>query len=213
MTKKCNIFMAFLKSFAILIASSMITLAIQGIFKSEDLGTLFGYVVCIAGLYGIYRNKIKEDIKNFKDDFKKYFPKTLLVSTILIILEIIISLILKKNGLISVNQNVAEVMIKESPILMFISSAILAPIAEELTFRMPYYYAKGNKIFIYIFYSIVFASVHLFGIADLITLLYFIPYLLLSLGIGYGFYKSNNIFMSTIIHILNNIIAIMLILI
>ena len=89
MTKKCNIFMAFLKSFAILIASSMITLAIQGMFKSEDLGTLFGYVVCIAGLYGIYRNKIKEDIKNFKDDLKKYFPKTLLISTILIILEMV----------------------------------------------------------------------------------------------------------------------------
>jgi membrane protease YdiL (CAAX protease family) len=52
----------------------------------------------------------------------------------------------------------------------------------------------------------------MFGVSTPIEIVYIIPYLLLSFGIGYGFYKSGNILMSTVIHILNNILAIMIIL-
>lgn len=212
MTKNSNVFIRFLYSFSIYIVASFIYLAVNSYFKDTVISYTISTAVTILILYTIFRNKIKKDIINFKDDFKNNLPHIIVVPAILIGLEIIVSLILSKLGIYSSNQLAGEDIIKNSNFLIIFYTAILAPIFEEMVFRLPYHYSSSNKILTYIVYSVVFALTHIMTIDNLLSLIYIIPYLLLSFGIGYNFYKTDNIFMSTIVHIINNSIAVMLIL-
>lgn len=212
MTKKMNLFYCFIYSFAIFVVSSFILTIIQSIFQNEAISYNISNVVCIAILYAIYRKKIKTDFKNFKDDFKNIFPKVFIVSIILLAVETALATIFGNLGIDSPNQSYAIDLIKSNTIPMIIYCAITTPIFEELCFRLPYHYSTNNKVLTFIVYSVVFTSTHLLGVSELSSLLYIIPYLLLAFGIGYPFYKSDNIIMSTIVHIINNSLAIMLIL-
>ena len=212
MTKNSNVFIRFLYSFSIYIVASFIYLAVNSYFKDTVISYTISTAVTILILYTIFRNKIKKDIINFKDDFKNNLPHIIVVPAILIGLEIIVSLILSKLGIYSSNQLAGEDIIKNSNFLIIFYTTILAPIFEEMVFRLPYHYSSSNKILTYIVYSVVFALTHIMTIDNLLSLIYIIPYLLLSFGIGYNFYKTDNIFMSTIVHIINNSIAVMLIL-
>ena len=211
MTKKSNIFMNFIYSFSIFIATSLLTTTAGAMLKSKVYGYIAGYFFAILILYIIYRKKIKFDIKNFKEDFKKYGLNVFIVSAILIASEVGLALLFRKLGLDSANQNYAIDLINDNKI-MLLYCILLSPIFEELCFRLPYHYSKNNKLLTYIVYSVIFGLTHLMGITDLLSLIYIIPYLLLAFGVGYGFYKSDNILMSTIVHIINNSLAIMLIL-
>ena len=212
MTKNSNVFIKFLCSFSIYIVASFIYLAVNSYFKDTVISYSISTAVTILILYSIFRNKIKKDIINFKDDFKNNLPHIIVIPAILIGLEIIASLILSKLGIYSSNQLTGEDIIKNSNFLIIFYTAILAPIFEEMVFRLPYHYSSSNKILTYIVYSVVFALTHIMTVDNLLSLIYIIPYLLLSFGIGYNFYKTDNIFMSTLVHIINNSIAVMLIL-
>ena len=212
MTKNSNVFIRFLYSFSIYIVASFIYLAVNSYFKDTVISYSISTAVTILILYTIFRNKIKKDIINFKDDFKNNLPHIIVVPAILIGLEIIASLILSKLGIYSSNQLAGEDIIKNSNFLIIFYTAILAPMFEEMVFRLPYHYSSSNKVLTYIVYSVVFALTHIMTVDNLLSLIYIIPYLLLSFGIGYNFYKTDNIFMSTIVHIINNSIAVMLIL-
>ena len=212
MTKNSNVFIKFLCSFSIYIVASFIYLAVNSYFKDTVISYTISTAVTILILYSIFRNKIKKDIINFKDDFKNNLPHIIVIPAILIGLEIIASLILSKLGIYSSNQLTGEDIIKNSNFLIIFYTAILAPIFEEMVFRLPYHYSSSNKVLTYIVYSIVFALTHIMTVDNLLSLIYIIPYLLLSFGIGYNFYKTDNIFMSTLVHIINNSIAVMLIL-
>ncbi len=212
MTKNGNVFIRFLYSFSIYIVASFIYLAVNSYFKDTVISYSISTAVTILILYSMFRNKIKKDIINFKDDFKNNLPHIIVVPAILIGLEIIVSLILSKLGIYSSNQLAGEDILKNSNFLIIFYTAILAPVFEEMVFRLPYHYSTSNKVLTYIVYSVVFALTHIMTVDNLLSLIYIIPYLLLSFGIGYNFYKTDNIFMSTLVHIINNSIAVMLIL-
>ncbi len=212
MTKNGNVFIKFLYSFSIYIVASFIYLAVNSYFKDTVISYTISTAITILILYSMFRNKIKKDIINFKDDFKNNLPHIIVVPAILIGLEIIVSLILSKLGIYSSNQLAGEDILKNSNFLIIFYTAILAPVFEEMVFRLPYHYSTSNKVLTYIVYSVVFALTHIMTVDNLLSLIYIIPYLLLSFGIGYNFYKTDNIFMSTLVHIINNSIAVMLIL-
>jgi sodium transport system permease protein len=212
MTKNGNVFIRFLYSFSIYIVASFIYLAVNSYFKDTVISYTISTAITILILYSMFRNKIKKDIINFKDDFKNNLPHIIVVPAILIGLEIIVSLILSKLGIYSSNQLAGEDILKNSNFLIIFYTAILAPVFEEMVFRLPYHYSTSNKVLTYIVYSVVFALTHIMTVDNLLSLIYIIPYLLLSFGIGYNFYKTDNIFMSTLVHIINNSIAVMLIL-
>ncbi len=212
MTKNGNVFIRFLYSFSIYIVASFIYLAVNSYFKDTVISYTISTAITILILYSMFRNKIKKDIINFKDDFKNNLPHIIVVPAILIGLEIIVSLILSKLGIYSSNQLAGEDILKNSNFLIIFYTAILAPVFEEMVFRLPYHYSTSNKVLTDIVYSVVFALSHIMTVDNLLSLIYIIPYLLLSFGIGYNFYKTDNIFMSTLVHIINNSIAVMLIL-
>ena len=216
MTKESNLFITFLKSFSSYIVFTLVLglgnaiLAKAGYLKYCT--ELISGLIFVVLVYSVYRKKIKKDFKNFKKDFKENWLKVLLVSGGLILLEIVVYQLLLHFGITSNNQDVAIQEINGSTIPLIIYFIFIGTIVEESCFRLPYSYCNSNKLVTYIFYSVVFASIHLLLSTSLLELLYVIPYLALSFGIGYGFYKTDNILMSTMVHIINNFLGIMLIL-
>jgi membrane protease YdiL (CAAX protease family) len=102
---------------------------------------------------------------------------------------------------------------KKTNVFLFIYFiAIITPLYEGLVFTYPYQKIKNKKL-AYIFISVVFALLHLTASNSLIELLYFIPYLSLGLALNYSFYKTNNVFMSIIVHAINDLLVYVLLLI
>ena len=217
MTKESNLLITFLKSFGSYIVYILILgLGVDILSKNnvlKDYKELISGILFIIFAYSIYRKKINECFKNFISDLKNNWLKILLISGGLIIFEIICSQLLIHFGIVSANQVESAKELTKAGIPLIIYYGLVGTIVEEICFRLPYSYCNNkNKLITYIFFSIVFASIHLLQSTSLIELLYIIPYLSLSFGIGYGFYKTDNILMSTIVHIINNSIGIMLIL-
>ena len=197
-------------SFCFFILAALITTICIEIIKDDGLCNIVSktLVAIIIGL--IYRNKIIDCFKNFKSDLKNNYKSILLVSVSLLVIIFIGTEILEHCfKMLPANELANRKLIRSNALILGLSSSLFTPFAEEFMFRLPYH--KANTKFAFVVYSIVFALAHItFVTSDLI----FIPfYLLLSISFGYSYYKTNNILMSIILHIINNSLCVMLILI
>lgn len=208
----------FLKNFFTVIGFVFLTSFIFAICYSiglkDDLSYLLTYLIMIIFFIFFYKKTLLLELKNLKNDIKGNIPKITIFCISIIVLMYIANIILYNiTGNIANNEEIVRKTFFESPILMGINIILLGPIVEELTYRYPFKNDKYPRLLIYIFYSSLFALTHISNITTLTEALFFIPYLLLSLCFGYGFYKTNNIFVSIIIHIMNNLVNIVLLLI
>lgn len=183
---------------------------------SKDPGICYflTYIASIIIIILIFKDSLKEDIKNLKQDIKGNITKLLILHFIFIFCVYISNYILYLLlGSIANNEETIREIIIKSPIFMSISVCFLGPIMEELIYRYPYKNVKGNKKIIFATYTILFAALHILGSTSLTDLLYIIPYIFLSLSFSYSFYKTNNIITSIFFHILNNTFTVVLLLI
>lgn len=211
---KSTCFYSFFISFLLILLESFILSLFFTLTKNESLGYFIGYIVTLLVLFFIYRKKLLNDAKNFKSSIKGTFKHLLIIYITAMILMYISNLVLYYTvGSIASNETNVRQMIFNSPLLMGISFGIFAPIVEELIFRYPYKEAKTNKFLKFIIYTLVFAFAHIVGDLSLTGILYIIPYTFLSTGIGYSFYKTDNIYTSMIAHIFNNTFTIIILII
>lgn len=109
------------------------------------------------------------------------------------------------------NQALAENMIKNNPVIMFISAAILAPIMEELVFRFSIVSFKPKlKVITVILSALVFGLLHVMPAVmkgDVQGMLYIIPYITMALVFGWAYVKTENIYVPILIHFLNNFVG------
>ena len=98
-------------------------------------------------------------------------------------------------GSIAGNEESIREMMKVSPIYIFFSAVLFAPLVEELVFRQAFKYMFSDK-WLFIFMSaFVFGGLHLFSSAEtLIDLLYIIPYGAPGFVFAYMLSKTDNIF-------------------
>ena len=89
---------------------------------------------------------------------------------------------------------------------------MVAPLIEEYVFRYSFKEIKNYYLFV-IFTSSLFASLHLLSISQLIELMYFIPYFILSFGFSNVFFKTKNYFASAFAHIIHNLLCVIIILV
>lgn len=154
--------------------------------------------------------------KDLKEQYKILNFKKIVYSIILFIVSaIIVTFSVKKlmdliNIEITSNQETIENYIKNgNALLMFLSCVILAPIYEELLFRnILSKFIKNNFIFI-LLSVILFSLVHISN-----NIIEFFPYFIYSLTICliFIFYKRN-IYSTIGFHMINNLIAFLLIII
>ncbi|MEG0365911.1 MAG: type II CAAX endopeptidase family protein [Coprobacillus sp.] len=119
-------------------------------------------------------------------------------------------------GQMSENQALIETITKSSPVLMIITTVLLAPILEEIIFRgilFGWAYEINPKLAHFIS-AFVFALLHIIlallagNVAEWIQIF---SYFLMAIVLSYLYEKTNNIFVPVLTHTLNNLITMLLI--
>lgn len=180
---------------------------------TNNINTLYisKYIILIVLILIKDHKYIINSMKNIKEDSKKDIKQIVFLTILLLILEFISNYIIIK--IVGHNPNNNDILIKSlnksNKIIMIFNLLVTGPIGESLLYIYPYGDVKNRKM-AYITYSIFFAISHITSANNLLDLLFIIPYMLMSFAFGYSFYKTNNIFMSIIVHSLNNLIALML---
>lgn len=156
----------------------------------------------------IYR---KDFIPNFKDFFKNkknYLDEYFKYWIIMFILMNVSNIIITKFTTTLIPNNQKEIIndLLGIPIYTIIITLFIAPILEELVFRLTFrkIFAKTNFLFIF-FSGLLFGSLHVLGtLNSLIDLLFIIPYSIPGFIFAYVYTKSKNIFVPISLHFIHN---------
>lgn len=156
----------------------------------------------------IYR---KDFIPNFKDFLKnniKYFKKYIKYWFIMLGLMILSNAIITMftTTMTSENQQAIVDTLKKAPIYTFIITVFIAPILEELVFRLSFrkIFKHTNILFI-VFSGLFFGGMHVLGtLSNPIDLLFIIPYSIPGFIFAYIYSKSKNICIPMSLHFIHN---------
>lgn len=160
----------------------------------------------------IYKDELLNNIKKLN---KKNILTTLIYFIIgfllMMLSNYIINYIIIPNG-ISNNEQSNRNLLLNNKLLYGLLLSLIIPYIEEIVFRLSFKKSINNNIIFIPISSTIFGLLHIISSTKLIELLYFIPYFILGLTFSTIYTKTNNIFCSTISHILNNTITILVIL-
>lgn len=161
-------------------------------------------VICIMLL--LFNKKIKRDFKDILINHKEYYSKCIKYWLIgLVVMSISNSLALVVGGDIASNEESLRQLFKISPLYIYLSSTIYAPIVEELVFRQGIRNIFGRNYLFILVSGIVFGGLHVItGLNSIVDLIYLIPYSSLGIAFAYMLYKTDNIFVSMGFHFMHN---------
>lgn len=201
-----NSLISFFKSIGLLLIVSFIMAVFSVLTKNQVVAYFFTYFTSSFIFLFIYKDKLKNDLKNIGNDLN---TKNIIIIVLFLVLSFISNIILVNllNQEAS-NQEIAVSMFKSFPLLGIPAICLFAPFVEEIIYRLPY---KKNWLSI-IISTIVFTFAHISNFS-LIQMFFLIPYLFLSISFSFAYFKNENIILSTTTHILNNLISIVLLLI
>ena len=160
----------------------------------------FASLAIIAAIFiVIYYKKIINDARRLT---KKDIIIVLISSIIWVILNFIISNLMHYLKVDMNNQDAVNMALGSSKLFTIITAIIIAPIVEEIVFRYSLSTIIKNNIMFVIISSIIFASLHAFNIAIIL-------YIAMGLVFSIIYIKTNkNVVASMIVHLINNLIAI-----
>ena len=201
-----NSLISFFKSIGLLLIVSFIMAVFSILTKNQTVAYFFTYFTSSLIFLFIYKDKLKNDLKNIRNDLN---TKNIIIIVLFLFLSFISNIILVNmlNQEAS-NQEIAVSMFKSFPLLGIPAICLFGPFVEEIIYRLPY---KKNWLSI-IISTIVFTFAHISNFS-LIQILFFIPYLFLSISFSFAYFKNENIILSTTTHILNNLISVVLLLV
>lgn len=177
--------------------------------NTKILLTLFSNTIIAFILILFYFKDIKNDIKKFKENKSELLEIGFKIWVIGLILMASSNVIINKisPNEIANNEESIRSMISVSPYLMLINTAILAPIVEELVFRKSFRTVFKNNLLFVIVSGIVFGGLHVvLSIENVYDYLYLIPYCSLGISLSYMYYKTDNICIPIIMHMIHNFI-------
>lgn len=181
------------------------------IFLKLIVSLLYDLLILMTLVF-VYLKKFIFDLKDFKKNFKHYFNNYFkfffLNIGLMMIANIIISSIIKVP--ITTNQKYVEALLMKYPIYAIISASIIAPITEEMIFRLNFKTIFNNNIVFIIVSGLVFGIMHFTSATSMQELLYIIPYSIPGFIFAYTFAKSDNIFAPISLHMMHNILMIIL---
>lgn len=151
----------------------------------------------------IYYNELKEDFNklnkgNIKNAFKIYISGL----TIFFIYNIIKNYFF--DSMMPLNEEFVRNFFKGNFLIASVFSIFIAPVYEEILFRLSIYKATKNKKVFLVLSSTLFALLHISNIMVISELVNVIGYLILSFTISYSLYKEDNIWASITLHIFHN---------
>ncbi len=176
----------------------------------EILLTLFSNSLFLLIAIFLYFPKLKKDFINLKDMSKNKLLVILdncfrywLIGLIIMLCS---NFIINKLGINSSNNDLQiRAMLNSYPFLASISIIFISPLIEEIVFRVAFHDIIKNKWLFVVISGIVFGSLHvIFSLKTPYELLYLIPYCSLGIAFGLIYQKSDNVYISYLIHLLHN---------
>lgn len=162
----------------------------------------------------IYRKDIipnfKEFIKNNIKYFKQYIKYWFIMLVLMIGSNLIVTMFTQSD--IANNQQTIVDTLKVAPIYTFIVTVFVAPILEELVFRLSFRKIFPHTNILFIFFSgLIFGGMHVISSYEhLSDLLFIIPYSIPGFIFAYVYTKSKNICVPISLHFIHNGIMMML---
>lgn len=184
---------------------------------SAALANFIVYLLMFISLVGINFKELKEHFFKIKTTWKSFIIYALFGFIILYGVSFIIDYLYDLYNIgISENQNTIENYINYgNATLTFLAVVLLAPLVEEIIYRYSIFSLIQNKVLAYIISTLFFALPHMLSTSGpaLEWMLLAIPYLFSGLMLDLIFDSSKNIYASTMAHLLNNLVAFILIVI
>ena len=161
-------------------------------------------VLCVMLL--LFNKKITRDFKDILINHKEYYSKCIKYWLIgLVVMVLSNSLAFFIGGGIASNEETVRELFKISPLYIYLSSTIYAPVVEELVFRQGIRNIIGRNYLFILVSGLLFGSLHvLTGLNNISDLIYLIPYSSLGIAFAYMLYKTDNIFVSMGFHCMHN---------
>lgn len=161
----------------------------------------------------LFNKKLKKDFTDIKKNHKEYFSKYLkfwLLGILIMMISNLLIMVISGSDVANNEQSIRD-LFDISPIYVFFSAVIFAPVVEELIFRQSIRNIIPNKIIFILISGLVFGSLHVIGdYRQLSDLLYLIPYSAPGLVFAYILSKTDNIFVPMGLHFMHNGILIAL---
>lgn len=198
----------FMSSLFQLIPIKLFNLSLDNLDATTNtLLTLFSGGCMLLVLVICYFKNLKDDFQKLKSKFNEMFDISLKYWLIglfgMIISNFLINLLVPQS--IAGNEQAVQQMLDATPILTFISAAVLAPIIEELVFRKSLKDIFKTKWLFVLTSGIVFGLLHvIFSLNSAWDLLYAIPYASLGISFAYILQKTDNIYAPIIVHFIHN---------
>ena len=183
-------------------------------YRAQDLTIInaFAEFVLVIILILLYFKELKKEFKVFKENIKgnldiafKYWFIGLII---MCASNIIIGLLTPLNT--SSNEQTVQTLVSVTPYLMLFTAGILAPIAEEITFRKGVFKIFKNKWVFATASGLIFGFLHVVGSSNILEYLYIIPYGSLGFFFALTYYDTKSIYPSIIMHAVHNSALILL---
>ena len=177
-------------------------------YTTTDLAIVntFTDLILVLILIILYFKELRKEFKTFKDNWKMNmdtaFKYWFLGLMIMCISNIAIGLITSLGT--SSNEQAVQGLINSTPYLMLFTAGILAPIAEEITFRKGVSKIFKNKWVYATASGLIFGFLHVMGSSNPLEYLYIIPYGSLGFFFALTCYETKNIYPSICMHAIHN---------
>ena len=181
----------------------------NNLFIIEIIYELILLSIIILILKDTFFNNLKIYLKNIKNYLRKYIKYWFIALGIMYVCNFIIIIFTKG---IAKNEESVRALFDLNPIVTIILGCVIAPILEELIFRLSIYKIIGKNKYLFIIVSGL-----LFGLAHTISsvsvwsdLLFIIPYSVPGIIFAYTLVDSDNIFVPISLHFIHNTFAFLL---
>ncbi len=177
-------------------------------YTTTDLAIVntFTDLILVLILIILYFKELRKEFKTFKDNWKMNmdtaFKYWFLGLMIMCISNIAIGIITSLGT--SSNEQAVQGLISSTPYLMLFTAGILAPIAEEITFRKGVSKIFKNKWVYATASGLIFGFLHVMGSSNPLEYLYIIPYGSLGFFFALTYYDTKSIYPSIIMHAIHN---------
>ncbi|MDD4187536.1 MAG: CPBP family intramembrane metalloprotease [Bacilli bacterium] len=174
-------------------------------------------IILFLLILSLYYKSFKNDYTEFKINLNKNIKKCFILFGVLLLVKLgasvitsILAEILKVDFAQSDNQNLLEGLIKVVPIMMIISSVIIAPVIEEGIFRLGFRKVIKNPTIYVLISGLIFGVMHVFPTEHSLVLAILQSVIYVSLGVALAciYLKEKNIYFVIIPHALNNLLGI-----
>lgn len=177
---------------------------------SDNFAIMYSLIISIlltTTIAVIFKDRLKNDFvdmkKNHNTYFKKYF-KYWLFALVCMSLSNLIIISISENVMPN-NEELIKELFKINPILVFTSAVLIAPILEELVFRLSFRYMFNDSLVFIFLSSLTFGAFHVLGtVTSWYDLLYIIPYSIPGIFFAITLEKSKNVFVPISLHFIHN---------